>query len=62
MGLNSTRFLSYRDIRTKEIDLFEDAFGINQQFSDVIGVLRQVKPVPDKQLTQRLIEKIRKSC
>lgn len=60
MGLNSTHFLSYRDIKTDEIDLFEDAFGLSPQFCDVIDVLKQVKPVPGKRLTRRLIAKIRK--
>ena len=60
MGLNSTPFLSYREINTDETDLFEDAFGFYPQFSDVIDVLKQVKPVPAKRLTRRLIEKIRK--
>ena len=60
MDLTSTPFLSYRDIKTDSIDLFEDAFGMQSQFSDVIGILKQVKPVPGKQLTHRLIEKIRK--
>jgi hypothetical protein len=61
MGLNSTPFLSYRDIKTDKIDLIEDAFGIYAQFNDVIGLLNLVRPVPGKRLTRRLIEKIRKS-
>jgi hypothetical protein len=61
MGLNSTPFLSYREIKTDKIDLYEDAFGLYQQFSDVIGVLNLVKPLPGKRLTRRLIEKIRKN-
>jgi hypothetical protein len=60
MGLTSTPFLSYHDIKTGEIDLYEDAFGIRQQFNDVICLLRQVKPSPGKRLTSRLIGKIRK--
>jgi hypothetical protein len=59
MGLTSTPLLSYHDIKTGEIDLFEDAFGFCQQFSDVIGLLKQVRPVPEKRLTSRLIGKIR---
>jgi hypothetical protein len=62
MGLNSTPFLSYREIKTDKTDLICDAFGLYCQFSDVIGVLNQVKPVPGNRLTRRLIEKIRKSC
>jgi hypothetical protein len=61
MGLNSTPFLSYRDIKTDRIDLFEDAFGLTAQYSAVIGLLNMVKPVPGKRQTRRLIEKIRKS-
>jgi len=60
MGLNSTPFLSYHNIETDGIDLYEDAFGFCQEFSDVIGFLKQVKPAPEKRLTRRLIEKIRK--
>ena len=61
MGLNFTPFLSYRDIKTDKIDLFEDAFGIYAQYSDVIGLLDMVKPVPGKRLTRRVIERIRKN-
>jgi hypothetical protein len=60
MDLTSTPFLSYRDIKTDNIDLFEDAFGMQSQFSDVIGILKQVQPVPGRHLTRQLIEKIRK--
>jgi hypothetical protein len=60
MDLNSTPFLSYREIKTDETDLFEDAFGFYAQFHDVIDVLKQVKPVPAKRLSRRLIARIRK--
>ncbi|MGD0341832.1 MAG: hypothetical protein ABSA76_09025 [Bacteroidales bacterium] len=61
MDLNSTPFLSYREIKTEKIDLYEDAYGLRQQFSDVRGILTLVNPVPGKRLTRRLIEKIRKN-
>lgn len=61
MVFTSTPFLSYHDIKTEGIDLFEDAFGLNMQFYDVIELLKQVKPAPQKRLTRRLIGKIRKS-
>jgi hypothetical protein len=60
MGLNSTQFITLRDIRVNEIDLIEDAFGINTEFHDVIDLLRQIDPVPERYLTTRLIKKIRK--
>lgn len=61
MGLNSTPLLSYRDIKTDKIDLFEDAFGIYAQFSDVIGLLNLIKPVPGKRLTRRMMKTIRRN-
>jgi hypothetical protein len=59
MGLISTQFISYHNIKVNEMDLFEDAWGVNSEFSDVIKFLDQVKPVPEKRLTKKLIEKIR---
>ena len=59
MGLISTPFITYRSIKVKEIDVFEDAWGFSSEFCDVISLLRQVKSVPKKRLTKRLIEKIR---
>jgi hypothetical protein len=60
MELYSTPFLSYHNIKANNLDLFEDAWGLNTQFADVIEVLRKVKAAPGKQLTKRLIQKIRK--
>ena len=60
MGLTSTPFISYRDIKVKDLDLLEDAWGISSEFSDVIMLLDQIKPVPGRRLTKRLIDKIRK--
>jgi len=59
MGSTSTPFLSYRDINTDGIDLYEDAWGFFTEFSDVIGLLQQVRPVPDERLISRTIKKIR---
>jgi hypothetical protein len=60
MELNSTPFISYHNIKVKDVDLFEDAWGLNSEFCDVIDLLRQIKAVPGRRLTIRLIEKIRK--
>jgi len=61
MGLNSTRFISYHDIKVDDLDLIEDAFLLNTCFSDVICLLHTLEAVPEKKLEERLIEKIRKS-
>jgi hypothetical protein len=60
MGLNSTPFLSYPEILTEDIDIYDDAWGFYPQFHDVIDILKQVKPVPGKRLTDKLIKRIRK--
>lgn len=60
MGLISTPFITFRDIKVKDIDLIEDAMGLNTEFSDVINLLRQINAVPERCLTTSLIKKIRK--
>jgi hypothetical protein len=60
MGITSTPFLSYHDIKVNDLDLFEDAWGFNYEFYDVIHLLEQVKAVPGRSLTEKLIDKIRK--
>jgi hypothetical protein len=61
MGITSTPFLSYREIKTDGTDLFDDAWGFYPQFHDVIDILGYLKPSPGKRLTRRLIRKIRKN-
>jgi hypothetical protein len=60
MVLISTQFITLTDIRVEEIDLIEDAWGLNSEFNDVIDLLREIKPVPERCLTTTLIKKIRK--
>jgi hypothetical protein len=60
MVLVSTQFITLRDIKVEEIDLIEDAWGLNSEFSDVIDLLRAIDPVPERCLTTNLIKKIRK--
>ena len=59
MALTSTPFLSYHEIQVDKIDIYDDAFGFYQEFSDVFNLLEQLKPVPKKRLTRRLIERVR---
>jgi hypothetical protein len=61
MGLTSTPLISYHDINVKETDLFEDAWGLNSGYCDVIQFLGEYKPEPGKQLVNNLIELIRDS-
>lgn len=42
MDLNSTHFVKYSDIEVQEIDLYEDAWGLNTEFSDVFKFLDQL--------------------
>ena len=60
MVLISTPLITFRDIRIKDIDLIEDAMGLNTEFCDVIDLLRKINSVPERSLTTSLIKKIRK--
>jgi len=59
MGINSTPFLSYPEISVEETDIYDDAWGFYPEFHDVIDILKQVKPVPGRKLTNRLIKRVR---
>jgi hypothetical protein len=59
MGSTSTPFISYHEIQVDNIDIYEDAWGLYQEFGDVIKLLEQVNPVPKKRLVKRLIERVR---
>jgi hypothetical protein len=60
MGLTSTPFISYHNIKVEDLDLFEDAWGFQSEYCDVIEFLHTANIVPRRRLTKRLIEKIRK--
>jgi hypothetical protein len=60
MVITSTPFISYSKIQVKDTDLYEDAWGLNTEFNDVIETLRQIRTIPGKKLTEKLIERIRK--
>ena len=57
MELISTQFITFREIKVEEVDLIEDAWGIDSEFCDVIDLLRQIEPVPERCLTMNLIKK-----
>ena len=58
MGLISTPFISYHEINVKETDLFEDAWGLNSEYGDVIQLLGEYRPEPEKHLISHLVELI----
>ena len=60
MGLISTPFISYHNIKVKDVDLFEDAWGIKPEYDEVIAFLRLINGSSRKLFTKRLFEKIRK--
>jgi hypothetical protein len=59
MGINSTHFVSYHDIKVYDIDLIDDAWGFNSTFHDVIGLLGSSEINPGQDLTDKLIRRIR---
>ena len=60
MVLISTPFITYQDIKVDNVDLYEDAWGLDSEFRDVFDLLRQIDEVPERNLTTSLINKIRK--
>ncbi|MGQ9620846.1 MAG: hypothetical protein ACUVTX_07680 [Bacteroidales bacterium] len=58
MNLNSTHFIKYSDIDSNDTDLFDDAYGFNSEFNDVISFLKTIDPEPESEITSRLIELI----
>lgn len=59
MGLTSTHFVSYNEINVDETDLIDDAWGFNNDFHDVISLLRMFRIEPGDELTKKLIDKIK---
>ena len=61
MDLTSTQLITYSEIEVTDMDLFEDAFGIKSEFSDVIAFLQTVSFEPDKNLVKKLLDRIREN-
>ena len=55
MGLTSTPFITYREIIVEETDLFDDAWGFNSEFQDVISNLGEVDTSPGDRMAEQLI-------
>jgi hypothetical protein len=58
MDLTSTPFISYSEINVEATDLFEDAWGFNSEFHDVISCLGQLDNEPGDRMAERLIIEI----
>ena len=58
MELTSTPFISYSEINVETTDLFEDAWGFNSEFHDVISFLGQLDNEPGDRMAERLIIEI----
>ena len=61
MGLTSTQLIDYSEIEVKSTDLFEDAFGIRAEFSDVIAFLELASFEPEKDLFKNLSDRLRRT-
>ena len=61
MGLIFTQLVAYSEIEINDTDLFEDAFGIRTEFSDIIDLLKTASFEPDKDLVKRLMGRIREN-
>lgn len=61
MDLISTPLITFSDIKVENIDLIEDAWGLNSEFYDVIDILHLIKTVPGRCLTRNLMKKLRRN-
>jgi hypothetical protein len=59
MDISSGRFVTYTDINVDEIDIYEDAWGLNTEFADVVSYLRELESLPDEHLANKLIFRLR---
>ena len=59
MRLNSTRFISFHEIKVDKVDLYEDAFGLYPEIGDMIEIIPESEVVPEV-IVNKLIERIRK--
>lgn len=55
----STPFILHSDIETKDIDIFEDAYGFDVHYRDVINMVKKAMPKAPADVTERLIAKVR---
>ncbi|HEX2920867.1 MAG TPA: hypothetical protein VHO50_06870 [Bacteroidales bacterium] len=60
MDFISTRFVHYPEIIVDKIDPYEDAWGLNTEFPDVIEALGELNFLPGDFLTKNLMEKVKK--
>lgn len=53
MDSSFTHFISYSSIDVDEIDLYEDAYGLNAEFIDVKEFLSQIETEPGRSLSDQ---------
>jgi hypothetical protein len=58
MVSTSTPFITYREINVEETDLYEDAWGFNSEFQDVISQLGEFDSSPADRIAGQLISMI----
>lgn len=55
MDENSTHLLTFDKIDIREIDLFADAFGFDQLYTDVVNMFAKVVYRPDDKVVMKII-------
>jgi hypothetical protein len=58
MDLNSTPFVKYQEIKVDDTDIYDDAWGLTRDFSDVLNFLGKIDNTPAGDMSVRLIEMI----
>ena len=60
MVSTSTPFITYREIYVEETDIYNDAWGFNSEFQDVISQLGEFDSSPGDKMARQLIDIINK--
>ncbi len=60
VNLTSTQLISFRNINTDEVDIYDDAWGFASEFTDVLDFLGTIDAEPPSAATEKLLELISK--
>jgi hypothetical protein len=60
MVSTSTPFITYREINVEQTDLYDDAWGFNSEFQDVISQLGEIDSSPGDMMAGQLIDILNK--
>ncbi len=55
MDLTSTPFVKYHEIEIEETDIYDDAWGFNSEFNDILSFLGPIDESPADRMADHLV-------